>query len=214
MAGRTMVLAVARAVGLGVAAAVVAAPLSAQSPAPTPGPAAKAGHAIDRAVADVSHDVAEALTMARVRIALLEHLKKDGLGIHIDVKGDEVVLTGKVAQRSSQELAEQVAAAVQGVRVVKNRLELEVEQAPAESSVSRAVRKAESEVKDALLEARVKARLIDELGKVAFGIEVEATDGVVSLSGKVPDATRRTLARDIARKTKGVIELHDLLHLQ
>jgi osmotically-inducible protein OsmY len=206
--------AIVRAVGLGAAAAALAGTVWAQSPAPTPGPAAKAGEAIDRAMADVGHDVAEALTMARVRIALLEHLKKDGLGIHIDVKGDEVVLTGKVAQRSSQELAEAVAAAVAGVRVVKCRIELEVEQAPAQSPVSRAVRKAESEVKDALLEAHVKARLIDELGRAAFDIEVEATDGVVSLSGTVPDATRRDLARDVARRTRGVIELHVLLHLR
>jgi osmotically-inducible protein OsmY len=202
------------AVALFAAGACRATTASAQYSTPTPGPATKAGSAIDRAMANVSHDVAEALLAARLRIALLEHLRSDGLGISIDVKDGAVVLTGKVSQHSSQELAEQVAASVEGVRSVKSRLELEVEQAPSASKVSRAVRRAESEVKDALLEAHVKARLIDELGSVAFAIEVEATDGVVSLAGTVPDATRRGLARDIARKTKGVVELHDLIHLK
>jgi osmotically-inducible protein OsmY len=206
--------AVSLAAAFGVAAALLAADAAAQLSKPTPGPAAKAGEAIDRAMVGVGHDVAEALTLTKVRIALLEHLKSDGLGIHIDVKGDEVVLTGKVARRSSKDLAEHVAASVAGVRTVRNRLELETEQAAADSEVTRALRKVESEVKDALLEARIKARLIDQLGRVAFSIEVEATDGVVSLSGTVPDATRRDMARDIARKTSGVIELHDLLRLQ
>jgi hyperosmotically inducible protein len=66
-------------------------------------------------------------------------------------------------------------------------------------------------VADALLETKVKVRLLEQLGKVAFDIEVEATDGVVSLSGTVPDAARRDLAGKIAKGTGGVKELHDLL---
>ena len=51
-------------------------------------------------------------------------------------------------------------------------------------------------------------------GSAAFDIEVEATDGVVSLSGTAPDQTRRELAREVARATRGVGELHDLLRLR
>jgi len=97
---------------------------------------------------------------------------------------------------------------------VKSTLRLEVEAAAPESAVERAVRTAGSEVEDALLEAHVKVRLIDEIGKAAFAIEVEAVDGVVSLSGTVPDESRRQLARDTARRTSGVVELHDLLRIE
>jgi hyperosmotically inducible periplasmic protein len=199
------------AMALAVAAAATA---SAQSPVATPGPAARAGAAIDRAVADASHDVAEALVAARVRIALLEHLKGDAFAIHVELKGGGVVLTGTVSRRASRELATQVAASVEGVRSVSNRIELTVESQGNESSVSRALEQAQSAVDDALLAAHVKLRLIEELGRVAFDIEVEATDGVVSLSGTVPDAARRELASRVARATKGVGELHDLLRVE
>jgi osmotically-inducible protein OsmY len=195
-------------------AAMATAAAAAQHVTPTPGPAARAGAAIDRAVAGASHDVAEALVIARVRVALLEHLKRDALAIHIEAHGGEVVLTGTVAQHSSRELAASVAASVEGVRAVRNRLEVQMEQQAAESPVSRVVQTAESAVKDALLEAHVKLRLIDELGRVAFDIEVEATDGVVSLSGTVPDTARRELASSVARATSGVVELHDLMHVE
>jgi osmotically-inducible protein OsmY len=36
----------------------------------------------------------------------------------------------------------------------------------------------------------------------------------VSLSGAVPDESRRQLARDTARRTAGVVELHDLLRIK
>jgi len=62
--------------------------------------------------------------------------------------------------------------------------------------------------------ARRRRRWTFAVAAVAFAIEVEATDGIVTLSGTAPDPTRRELARDIAGKTKGVVELHDLLRLQ
>jgi osmotically-inducible protein OsmY len=205
--GRGFVL--AGAIGL-----AFAAPAHAQQPAPTPGPAATVGHAIDRAVTEVSHDVAEAMLIAKVRIALLEHLKSDALGIHIDARGKDVTLTGEVKERGSVRLAGAVAASVDGVAAVSNRVEVEVEAGGSESGVSQAMRTAEAAVQNALVEAHVKARLIAELGEVAFSIEVEAESGVVSLSGTVPDAARRDLAQKIARGTRGVRELHDLLRVR
>ena len=77
--------------------------------------------------------------------------------------------------------------------------------------VARVVGKVERGVSDALLDARIKTRLLEELGKVAFAVEVDSSDGVVSLSGTVPDAPRQRLAVSVARSTSGVKEVHDLL---
>ncbi|HPS78742.1 MAG TPA: BON domain-containing protein, partial [Thermoanaerobaculaceae bacterium] len=68
-------------------------------------------------------------------------------------------------------------------------------------------------VADALLETRVKAKLLDQMGRPGFAIEVEATDGILSLSGQVADDDRRALAARIAREVSGVREVHDLLRV-
>lgn len=175
----------------------------------TPGPGARAGAAIDRAYAGARDDVAEALLWTKVRIALLEHLKGDALRVKVEVRGREVVLSGQVERRASQELASEVAGSIAGVKRVTNRLRINPE--PVGAPVARAVGKAEREVADGLLEGKVKLRLLDELGRVGFAVEVEAVDGVVSLSGSVPDQARRQLAVETTRKTPGVVEVMDLL---
>jgi osmotically-inducible protein OsmY len=197
-------------VALSVIALVVALPVLA-SPPPTPGSAAKVGGVIDRALAAVGDELADALVKTKVRIALLEHLKSDGLRVQIDVHNGTVELSGAVQRRADQRLAESVAASVTGVRDVHNRITVAPGAEPTPPPVSRFVGKVERDLDDALLQAKVKARLLEEVGKVAFKIDVEATDGVVSLSGTVPDEERERLAVRTARATNGVKELHDLL---
>jgi osmotically-inducible protein OsmY len=177
----------------------------------TPGPAARAGSEIDKAWGTVQKQVADALLTTRVRLALLEHLGSDGLHVQVQARDGVVELAGQVSKRSSQQLAGAVARSVSDVREVRNRISLSPNGEAPEAPIARAFGEAEHAVADALLETKVKVRLLEQLGKVAFDIEVEATDGVVSLSGTVPDAARRDLAGKIAKGTGGVKELHDLL---
>jgi hyperosmotically inducible protein len=186
----------------------------AANPTPTPGPASRAGSVIDQTLNTVEDHVAQALLLARVRISLLQHLKDDGLHVQIVVKGSTVELSGRVAKRSSRELAEKVALSVSGVREVHNRIAFGPEGGQGQPPVADVVGKVERKLGDALLEARVKASLFEEVGKVGFDIEVEATDGVVSLSGTVPDSARQKLAVSVAKATKGVKELHDFLRVK
>jgi len=144
-----------------------------------------------------------ALVELKVKAALLEKLGTDALGIKVAVVGDRVTLTGAVSKRSTEELAEEVARSVEGVKKVDNRLEV-VEDAPSSGNV-------ENEANDSLLESKVKMALASEIGRHAWKIEVEATDGVVSLRGTVPDRQRREIAVKAARDTKGVRKVVDLL---
>jgi len=186
----------------------------ARTPTPTPGPAARLGGTLDQAWTTAQGQVADVLLLTRVRLALLEHLGSDGLRVQVEAKGGVVELSGTVEKRSSEELAEKVAQSVSGVREVRNRVRLSPDAQGAEPPVARVVDKVEREVADAVLEGHVKTRLLEELGKVAFDIEVEATDGVVSLSGTVLDGAREKLAVKIAKGTPGVKELHDLLKVK
>jgi osmotically-inducible protein OsmY len=191
--------------------AVLACGGKAPTPTATPGPAARLGGTLDRTWSTVQEQVADMLLLTRIRVALLERLKEDGLRVTIEVHGGSVELSGQVEKGENVELAGRVAASVTGVRTVRSRVTLAPSGQALEPPIAHALGTAERAVADALLAARVKTRLLEEMGKIAFDIEVEATDGSVSLSGKVPDAARGKLAVDVAKRTPGVKELHDHL---
>jgi hyperosmotically inducible periplasmic protein len=163
----------------------------------------EAGRASDSAVAD-------ALTHVRLRADLLEKLGWDALAIDVDVHGSSVVLSGRVHKRSTEELSEEVALSVPGVKKVDDDVEV-IKDDNGTRPVARGVEHAEREVGDALLEARVKGRLLEEIGREAFRVEVEATDGVVSLRGTVPSREQREIALRTARRTTGVVKVIDLI---
>jgi osmotically-inducible protein OsmY len=139
-----------------------------------------------------------------VRDALLEKLGKDAVAIRVTVDGKKAILTGEVPTRSAQELSEEVARSIEGIKKVDNRLKVVAPSGETSST-------ADEEVADAMLESRVKRSLYSELGKRARQVEVEATDGVVSLRGKLPDENRKQLALVTAGKVEGVKQVIDLL---
>lgn len=156
--------------------------------------------------------VADALLTEKVRAKLLTKLGTDALGVEIVTRGDRVLLTGAVDERPTQELAEEVARSVRGVRRVDNRIAL-VPATGGPGPVGRAATQAENELADAALESRVKARLLGELGRYALEIEVESSAGVVSLRGWVPDAGRERIAIDTAGDVRGVTRVIDLIRI-
>lgn len=179
--------------------------------APTPGPMQRAGQALDRAASRVGQTLEDALLEARVKVALFEHLKKEALHVEVEASAGTVTLSGVVASRAGQALAEQVARSVSGVTRVVN--QVQVAETPSKNPVGRAAQKVEQEAADALLEAKIKARLLEVMGLAAFQVEVEATDGVVSLSGTVRRKEHKALAATTAKATPGVVAVHNLLRV-
>ena len=157
-------------------------------------------------------DVSDARLEAEVRLAILEKLGSDGLDVKVDALGGRVRLSGAVDKRSTQELAEEVVRAVPGVQGVDNALA--AREGTAGTPVANAVGKAENEVGDAILEMRVGRNLLGEIGRYALDLEVESTDGVISLRGTLPDAERKSLALRAARETSGVQRVVDLLKVE
>lgn len=158
-------------------------------------------------------DVSDARLEADVRLALLEKLGEDVLGVTVEAAGGRVTLIGAVGERSTQELAEEVAKSVPGVVRVDNRLFARKE-APESTTVGRAAGTTEREVDDAVLEMRVGKNLLGEIGRYALDLEVEVTDGVVSLRGTLPDPERKSLALKAARETSGVKQVIDLVKVR
>jgi len=167
--------------------------------------------AADEAVRE--QEVSDARLEHEIRLALLQKLGKDVLGVTVEVKGGRVRLFGAVDKRSTQDLAEEVVKTVPGVRDVDNDLTNREEAAPG-TPVTRAVGHAQRKVDDAVLEIRVGKNLLEEIGRYALDLEVEVSDGVVSLRGSLPDRERKSLALRAAEGTSGVRKVVDLLKVQ
>jgi len=138
---------------------------------------------------------------AKVKLVLLEKLGADALEIDVDTNDGRVTLSGDVEKRESQELAARYAKSVAGVRSVKDELRLEAGGAQGNSAAA----KAEAEVKDAILESRLRIALINALGTDGFKIGTEAVNGVVLLEfdTDMPSSTRRKAVR-VAQALEGV----------
>lgn len=154
-------------------------------------------------------EVEDAMLVLKVKTALLDKIGWEATPIQVTAKTGTVWLTGKVKARSAIGTAEEIARATEGVKVVRNVLEVESDK----NTMARAVEHAQREVDDAVLESRVKHHLLSQMGKVGFSVEVEANGGVVTLSGKVPDDLRRQLAVQTATAVTGVQKIVDLLRI-
>lgn len=131
----------------------------------------------------------------------------DGKTIRITFVDGKAILTGKVVERSTQELAEQVALYFPEVSKVDNQLAAEKDRNIVQGQLK-------DEGYDAALESEAKAALTGEIGQYAKDINVEAVDGVVALRGTVPDETRHKLALESLSKVKGISKAIDLLRVK
>ncbi len=144
---------------------------------------------------------ADWMTTAKVKLGLLEKLGADALEIHVETTEGVVHLTGDVEKRESRELAPRIAESVAGVSSVDNDLRLEPSGAYGGSKTA----EAEAEVKDAMLEMRVRIALIDALGTDGFAVGTEAANGMVVLEF-APEAAKemRSRAVKVVRALEGV----------
>ena len=143
----------------------------------------------------------------QISAKLVEAFGDDATSISVAVVDGKAVLIGRVAERSTAELAEEVALFFEGVRSVDNQVVAAKDRSFIEGQLL-------DEGGDATLEVTVKAALQGEIGKHAQKIEVEAADGVVAIRGTVPDEARLKFAQDTAAKVHGVRKLIDLLRVK
>jgi hyperosmotically inducible protein len=150
------------------------------------------------------HEKANWTTTLNVKLALLNKLGNDSLRIDVETDSGAVTLRGTVNKRETLELAETVAESVSGVKTVDNDLSLKAnEQNPSTASV--AAGEAEAEVKDAVLETKIRLALVDKMGTDGFRIGTEAASGVVTLEfGNELSAARRQEAKRIVEGVGGV----------
>ena len=164
---------------------------------------------------DFEKAIANATDELRVKSALLEKIGWDMLNVDVEADSGHITLMGITADKTHQEMAKEVALSLEGVKHVTNKLDVKASESNSTTAVvGKAVTNSELEVKDAILESRVKTALISELGMNAFDIEVEAADGTVSLRGALSDEKYGDLALKTAENCKGVDSVVDLLTIE
>ncbi len=170
-------------------------------------PLATAALAADRGA---DSETSSLLLELKVKMTLLEKLGVDALRVDVASKGTKITLSGTVKKRATAELAQEVARTVEGVAKVRNRIKV-AEYAESPEKVGNAATEAEREVKDSLLEGKVRAALLDQMGRDGFRIGTDAASGVLSLefpAGFSPE--RRAQAIEIAGKVAGVERVIEL----
>ncbi|MFJ3074822.1 MULTISPECIES: BON domain-containing protein [Pseudomonas] len=129
--------------------------------------------------------------------------------IQVAVEGPTARLSGEVENEVERHLAEQVALATRGIEQVDNQLRVNAQlvERPLES------RAYAQRLSDATLAAVIRARLLWSRITEKAAIEVQSSEGVVTLRGKVDSAEAKELAGVLARTTDGVHLVNNLVSL-
>lgn len=140
---------------------------------------------------DAKVAVTDSWLTSKAKIALFSDDRVKGSQVKVETKDGVVHLRGKVDSAEAKAAATSVAQGIDGVKSVKNDLQV----------VSPGARKA-VDAKDADIAKAVETRLGREsdLKKV----DVRADAGVVTLTGEVPTITASAKASEVARGVNGV----------
>jgi hyperosmotically inducible protein len=139
-------------------------------------------------------DTPDAWITMKTKIALMTADNVSAADLNVDTVNGVVTLHGKVATEAEKGKAEQVAAKVDGVKSVKNLLQI------VPNSKREIVERADNDVKDAVQSAfKANARVKDS------GITVASVNkGVVLLAGKTRSLESHLEAVQVAYAVKGV----------
>ena len=142
----------------------------------------------------IAADTPDAWITMKTKIALMTADKVSAADLNVDTVNGVVTLHGKVATDAEKAKAEQVAAKIDGVKNVKNLLQI------VPNSRREVVERADADVKDAVQAAfKANARVKDS------GISVASVNkGVVLLAGKTKSLESHLDAVQAAYAVKGV----------
>ena len=133
-----------------------------------------------------------------------------GRNIDVTTANGVVTLSGTVDGEATRQRAVEIASRTDGVRDVQDRLRIETGDQPrADSSRPRA----DTQVADEELIDRIEAKYYSDEDVGDNDIDVNAKGGVVTLSGSVDTEGERRRAVMVARRTAGVRDVNDDLHV-
>jgi hyperosmotically inducible periplasmic protein len=143
----------------------------------------------------------DAVISSKVNAKLAADPQTSAMDVDVDTLNGVVTLRGMVGSETERRDAERLARQTEGVRDVKNQLEL------GEVGLG-------EEVSDAWIVTKVKSQLAADPEVNSFNIDVDALQGEVTLSGVVPEERARQEAERIARATEGVRSVRNEIRIR
>ena len=173
----------------------VSAAQSATAPATTPAPTAES-HSGGMGVKD-------SWITSKAKMKLVADKRTKARQIKVETQSGVVTLRGKVASPEERVAAEEITKGVDGVKSVRNTLEI----------VPDMKRKA-ADVKDDEITKSIRDRMAADEQLKSTSIRVRADNGMVTLMGMVPTVKVKDRAAELARKTPGVRAVRNELQLK
>lgn len=130
--------------------------------------------------------------------------------IKVFVHEGTATLTGFVAEGVNKELAKLIALGVNGIIHVDNQIFVEAEYVAPVPSTERSYGQM---IEDANITAAIKSKLMWSQYSNGLSTDVDTTWGKVTLTGTVDSDTARGLAGRLARNTRGVVSVDNLLEV-
>jgi hyperosmotically inducible protein len=135
--------------------------------------------------------VSDSWLTSKTKIALFADDRVKGKDVRVETMGGQVYLRGKVDSQEAKAAAEEIAKGVEGVKTVKNDLQV----------VAPAARKT-VETNDKQITKSVETTLHKDASMKKIDVRTDA--GVVVLSGEVPNITASAKASEMAHRVDGV----------
>lgn len=168
---------------------------------------AQANDANNQQESTFQQDTQDAWIKGKVETAMLLNQHLNNFKIKTDVDKGVVSLSGEVDSDIKQDLAEEIALGIEGVKQVKNDIEVVTEVA----SNNKNTRSLKDKFDDLTLGTTVKTKLFANSNIAGHDINVDTKNGVVTLKGEVDSQIERDLAVKIAENVDDVRKVQDEL---
>jgi hyperosmotically inducible protein len=139
----------------------------------------------------------------KTKMALVSDNRVKARQIKVETQGAVVTLRGKVASGEERNAAEQITRGIDGVRAVRNTLEIVPE-----------TKREASDARDDKVAKAVSDRLDMDGQLKGTSVRVRADNGIVTLMGDVPNARAKERAVELARRVRGVRAVRNELQLK
>lgn len=158
----------------------------------------------------------DATITATVKAQLLADPATEGFDINVDTVSGVVTLRGGADNDADKQTAARIASAVHGVKRVNNEITVAAKGTDKRTEANTATLSGEAratakdvaeETGDAWVTTKVKTQLLAATDIEGSAIDVKTENGVVHLSGTLPDATMKARAIEVARGTEGVLKV-------